>query len=175
MLSANALRASNFTLSVVWAFNLNPEPSMCARNWSAAWRRHQMETFSEILDICAGNRRSSVNSPHKGLWRGALMFSLICAWIKGWVNNGEAGDLRRHRAHYGVIVMVHCICSGITMTLSMPGRSRPGVITFSWNSYLCIRKWNITSSKIGGMLSVILTFGMLNMHRQKHIFSTKCS
>ena len=37
---------------------------------------------------------------HKGQWRGALMFSLICAWINGWVNNCEAGDLRRHRAHY---------------------------------------------------------------------------
>ena len=45
-------------------------------------------------------------SPHKGQWRGALMFSLICARINGWVNNGEAGDLRRHRAHYVVIVMV---------------------------------------------------------------------
>ena len=33
---------------------------------------------------------------------GALMLSLICAWINGWVNTGEAGDLRRHRAHYDV-------------------------------------------------------------------------
>ena len=48
---------------------------------------------------------SPVNSPHKGQWRGALMFSLICAWINGRVNNGEAGDLRRHRAHYDVTVM----------------------------------------------------------------------
>ena len=32
---------------------------------------------------------SPVNSPHKGQWRGALMFSLICAWINGWVNNRE--------------------------------------------------------------------------------------
>ena len=38
--------------------------------------------------------------PAKGQWRRALIFSLICAWINGWVNNGEAGDLRRHRAHY---------------------------------------------------------------------------
>ena len=44
---------------------------------------------------------------HKGQWRGALMFSLICAWINRWVNNGEAGDLRRYRAHYDVIV-VNC-------------------------------------------------------------------
>ena len=48
---------------------------------------------------------SPVNSPHKGQWRGALMFSLICAWINGWVNNREAGNLRRHRAHYDVTVM----------------------------------------------------------------------
>ena len=49
--------------------------------------------------------RSPVNSPHKGQWRGALMFTLICNRIKGWVNNCEAGDLRRKRAHYDVIVM----------------------------------------------------------------------
>ena len=34
-----------------------------------------------------------------------VMFSLICAWINGWVNNRETGDLRRHRPHYDVIVM----------------------------------------------------------------------
>ena len=49
--------------------------------------------------------RSPVNSPHKGQWRGALMFSLICVWINGWVNNREAGDLRRYRAHYDITVM----------------------------------------------------------------------
>ena len=49
--------------------------------------------------------RFPVNSPHKGPLRGALMFSLICVWINGWVNNGDAGDLRRYRAHYDVTVM----------------------------------------------------------------------
>ena len=49
--------------------------------------------------------RSPVNSPRKGQRRGALMFSLICAWINRWVNNREAGDLRRYRPHYNVIVM----------------------------------------------------------------------
>ena len=48
---------------------------------------------------------SPVNSPHKGQWRGALMFSLICAWINAWVNNREAGDLKRSPANYDVIVM----------------------------------------------------------------------
>ena len=52
-----------------------------------------------------GIHRSPVNSPHKGQWRGALMFSLICVWINGWVNNRESGDLRRYPAHYDVTVM----------------------------------------------------------------------
>ena len=34
------------------------------------------------------------------------MFSLICDWINSWVSNDEAGDLRRHRPHYDVIVMI---------------------------------------------------------------------
>ena len=69
------------------------------------WWRHQMETFSALLAFCAENHRSPVTSPHKGLWRGALMFSLICVWINSWVNNPEARDLRRHRAHCDVSVM----------------------------------------------------------------------
>ena len=48
---------------------------------------------------------SPVNSTHKGQWRGALMFSLICVLINGSVNNRVPGDLRRYRAHYDVIVM----------------------------------------------------------------------
>ena len=50
--------------------------------------------------------RSPVNFPHKGQWRGALMFSLIYTWINDWVNNREAGDLRRQHGHYDVIVML---------------------------------------------------------------------
>ena len=56
--------------------------------------------------ICAGISPVPVNSPHIGQWCGALMFTLICARINGWVNNREAGDLRRIRAHYNVIVMM---------------------------------------------------------------------
>ena len=32
-----------------------------------------------------GESPSTVNSPHKGQWRGALMYSSICVWINGWV------------------------------------------------------------------------------------------
>ena len=61
--------------------------------------------FPRYWPFVLGIHRSPVNSPRKGQWRGALMFSLICAWLNDWVNNREAGDLRRHRAHYDVIVM----------------------------------------------------------------------
>ena len=70
-----------------------------------SWWRHQLETFSALLALCEGNSPAPVNSPHKGQWRGTLMFSLICAWINDWVNNHEAGDLRPHHGHYYVNVM----------------------------------------------------------------------
>ena len=53
-----------------------------------------------------GIHRSPVDSPHKGHWRGTLMFSLIWAWTNDWANNEDAGDLRHHRVHYDVTVMV---------------------------------------------------------------------
>ena len=70
------------------------------RGHQISWWRHQMETFSALLALCAGNI-----PPHKGQWRGALMFTLVCARINGWVNNREAGDLRRNRALYDVSLM----------------------------------------------------------------------
>ena len=61
--------------------------------------------FPRYWSFVRGIHRLPVNSPHKGQWRGALMFSLICVWINGWVNNCEADDLRRYPAHYDVTVM----------------------------------------------------------------------
>ena len=44
--------------------------------------------FPRYWPFVRGIHRSPVNSPHKGQWRKALMFSLICAWIY----NCEAGE-----------------------------------------------------------------------------------
>ena len=60
--------------------------------------------FSALLALCAGE--FPANSPHKCQWRGALVFSLICAWINAWINNRKTGDLRRHHARDDVIVML---------------------------------------------------------------------
>ena len=56
--------------------------------------------FPRNWPFVRGIHRSPVNSSHKGQWRGALMFSLINVWRSDWENNREAGDLRRHRAHF---------------------------------------------------------------------------
>ena len=49
---------------------------------------------------------SQMNFPHKEQRRGAVIFSLICAWTNDWVNNRNASDLRRHRPHYDVTLMI---------------------------------------------------------------------
>ena len=72
--------------------------------------------FSRYWPFVRGIRRSPANSLHKGQWRGALMFSLICASTNGWINNRDAGDLIRHRAHYDAILMWET-----TIKLSMHG------------------------------------------------------
>ena len=70
--------------------------------------------FPRYCPFVRGIHRSPVNFLHKGQWRRALMFSLICAWMNGWVNNHKAGDLKRHRTHSDVTVMCsiwdHYIC-----------------------------------------------------------------
>ena len=79
---------------------------------------------------------SWVNSPHKGQWRGALMFSLIFAWTNSWLNNRDAGDLRRHRAHYDVTVI---LCTWVRDNISwwFPALYRmvnhPGLVHIPFN------------------------------------------
>ena len=62
--------------------------------------------FPRYWPFLRGIHRSPVNSFHKGHWRGALMFSLICAWTNGSANHRNAGDLRCHRTHYDITVMM---------------------------------------------------------------------
>ena len=67
------------------------------------WWRHQIETFSALLALFAGNSPATgkFRAQRPVTWSFDVFF--ICAWINGWVNNREAGDLRRYRAYYDVI------------------------------------------------------------------------
>ena len=107
---------------------------------NVTWWRHQMETFSALLAICTGIHRSPVNSPHKGQWCGALMFSLICVWINGWVNNREAGDLRRYHDHCDFIDMSKLI---IVYSAQSNNPEQWGVVVVKSHLNLT-QRWEIT-------------------------------
>ena len=90
------------------------------RSWFAYCHAHdyviKWKHFPRDLTFVQGIQWSPKNSPHKGQWCGALVFSLICACINDWVNNRKAGDFRRQRAHYDVIVMwCHILSWCVTM------------------------------------------------------------
>ena len=90
------------------SFTSECEPQAALRIWACrfiGWHDDviKWKHFPRYWPFVRGIHRSPVNSPHKG--RGALMLPLICARISRWVNNREAGDLKRYRAHYDVIVM----------------------------------------------------------------------
>ena len=118
-----AQRASNAgNVSIWWRHHevpvavtrLSTDVLCCYLSWyPVMWPNHcnsfhddviKWKHFPRYWTFVWGIHRSPMNSPHKGQWRCALMFSFICTWIYGWVNNREAGDLRRHRAHYDVSV-----------------------------------------------------------------------
>ena len=101
--------------SDTWAFSLHTSIGPC-HDEVIKWKH-----FPRYWPFVWGIHRSPVNSPHKGQWRGALMFSLICVWINGWENNREAGDLRHYRAHYDVTVMYSGnICHELDSAINSP-------------------------------------------------------
>ena len=69
------------------------------------WWRHQIEIFSALLALCTGNSPVTGEFPsQRPVTRSFDVFFDLC--LNNLLsNNGEAGDLRRHRAHYDVIVM----------------------------------------------------------------------
>ena len=118
-----------------WLQAQGPQPKPTAHK-VGTWWRHQMETFSTLLAFVRAIHRSPVNSPHKGQWRVALVFSLICAWINGWVNNREAGNLRHPDAHYDVTIMTrhHEVVGLVLLLLSDAVASllTNGTTAFKW-------------------------------------------
>ena len=141
------------------------DPSCCQPSfWHDAvikWKH-----FPRYWPFVWGIHRSPVNSPHKGKWRGALMFSLICAWINAWVNNRETGDLRRHRAHYDVIVMSMAAFNiSLAHTQNVPGV--PGDTQGKWP--FCQAKTHGLAHKI----RVIWLKKITNLGSQQNVYDSR--
>ena len=79
------------------------------------------DNIFRVRDFVWGIHRSPVNSHHKGQWRGVVIFFL---WSAPRINNREAGDLGRHRAHYDVIVRITLKYFSVSSTLQ--GKSANG-------------------------------------------------
>ena len=62
------------------------------------WARSRHETSSNGDIFRVTGHLCGDRFPHKGQWRRALMFSLICAWINGWINNRGSEGLSLHWA-----------------------------------------------------------------------------
>ena len=82
----------------IWIKKLQPRQNKAQQNRPVCYGTYcihddviKCKHFPRYWPFVRGIHRSPVNSPHKGLWRGALMCSLICARINGWVNNGDRG------------------------------------------------------------------------------------
>ena len=88
-------------------------------NYLRSWWRHQMETFSALLVLCAGN--SSVTCEFPSLRPVMRSFDVFfdLRLDKRLSNNRDAGDLKRHRGHYDVIVMIFTFNSHIPV-ISIP-------------------------------------------------------
>ena len=72
-----------------------------------SWWRHQMETSTALLALCAGNSPVFGEFPSQRPVTRCFDVSLIYVWTNGWANIRDAGDLRRHRAHYDITVMFY--------------------------------------------------------------------
>ena len=97
-LKMNWLNSDQFRLSIPIQFQF--------KNLSIQF---QFNSWIDPSPALWGIHRSPMDSPHKGQWRGAFMFTLICALTHGWTNNGDAGDLRSHRAHYDGTVTLELV------------------------------------------------------------------
>ena len=70
------------------------------------WWRHKMETFSALIALCAGNSPVTDESHTQRPVTRNLMFSLICTWANGWINNSHSGDSRLNRTLYDVPALI---------------------------------------------------------------------
>ena len=89
-----------------------------------SWWRHQMKTFSALLALCAGNSPVTGEFPaQRPVTRSFdVFFDLLLN--KRLSKIRVAGDLRRHRGHYDVTVIVQIQIANIYLIMwDKPGQN----------------------------------------------------
>ena len=103
--------------------------------------------FPHYWPFVQGIHESPVNSPHKVQCCGALMFSLISASTKGWVNKRDAGDFRHHHAHYDITEMHFWLFINDVLILRITGKIKMPIFFFfffkRYLSLIWVWKWLI--------------------------------
>ena len=149
--------------SLIWRF-------LCNRRRYNQHNHHDVikwKHFPRHWPFVRAIHRSPVYSPRIGQWRGALMFTLICAWTNVWVNSRDAGDLRRHRAHYDITAMIMMVWSSGCVAC---GKGLPDAGLFMPDS--AFRHNTIYISKYA---AVFISFVLLGWYSQHLVDSYKPS
>ena len=120
------------------------------------WWRHKWRHFPRYWAFVWGIHRPPVNSSHKGQCSGALMFSFICAWTNNWVNNRDAGDLRRTR-FWWALFHLQSICP---MEIHMKDMDKTNhcYIFFYVYIYTCLYWWKIrpAATQQQAMINIVI-------------------
>ena len=88
--------------------------------------------FPRYWTFIRGIHRSPVNSPHKGQWRWALMFSFIYTWINGWVNQSWGWWFETP----SYPLWRHCNASAAVIAATIKSPSSPSSLSSSWSPFL---------------------------------------
>ena len=146
----------------------------------AAWDVIKWKHFLRYWPFVRRIHRSPVNSSHKAQWRGDLMFSLICVWINGWVNNREAGDLRRYRAHDDVFVM-EWECLFVFRQIMLSYLSGYMLFLYFWDSKkrFSFRRWHnvfvVITKELDWYKSSVYCWSKLDMYYGRYISTHRWS
>ena len=108
--STNATAELTVALLLSTARHLPEGISTHRAPWLSSWWRHQTDTFSALLALCARNSPVTGEFPAQRPVTRSFDVFFFGAWIKGWVSNREAGNLRRYHVYNDVTVMMLRIC-----------------------------------------------------------------
>ena len=122
-----------------------------------SWWRHQMKIFFPLLDLCVGNSPDTGEFPHKGQWRGALVFYFICALNKQlskqsrcWWFETQSRSLWRHcnvKLKYGNLLQTHCtLCILSQRRYNCNGSLKAGLTIWMQFSYIWFLVYSLSSS-----------------------------